>query len=452
LVTGEVVSDINTVVTDGNVPQGQAAVLAWEHSNWTDTKALFSGSGAEWIWETYKVVNEVDGDVVDFQRTFDIPGTPTIADEFLITCDNGYEVYVNGTLAGSAQVYNYDGTDWQDSDLTESYVNSQGWNSPETYDVSALLQGGTNFLEIQTANEQMTGGTEESNPGGLIFQLPYEFNTGWEEQDVKIDLLNPELVKTVALTGLDEVTITLTGVDPGNGSGIDYIEGTANGNGFNAPGGGATNLQYVFKVTGAGEHQLTHVIFDVAGRSYRIPAQVVSIAALGAGATPPPPLPELVVNFFGEVSRHPVSPSGHLLETVRITSPDGNVTLEILAGTLVLNFDGTPTYMNTDPDMFTIAAGTPPPPPGHEMVVAYEFNPSGITFTPEATLIIEYPAENMPAGSMGVIAYYDEAAGEWVDLETAGYVAAGEPVPNTLTCHTGHLTYFAVLAKLPAAQ
>ena len=51
---------------------------------------------------------------------------------------------------------------------------------------------------------------------------------------------------------------------------------------------------------------------------------------------------------------------------------------------------------------------------------------------------------------MPVMAFYDEGVGEWVDLETAGYVAAGAEVPNTVAARLAHLTYFAVLAKLPA--
>jgi hypothetical protein len=94
-----------------------------------------------------------------------------------------------------------------------------------------------------------------------------------------------------------------------------------------------------------------------------------------------------------------------------------------------------------------IYAGTPPPPPGTIMVDAYQFLPSGITFDPAAKVVINYDPADVPAGKVLVVAYYDEAAGQWVEVETAGYVLGGEEVPNTVTCDITHFTYFALLAK-----
>jgi len=48
------------------------------------------------------------------------------------------------------------------------------------------------------------------------------------------------------------------------------------------------------------------------------------------------------------------------------------------------------------------------------------------------------------------MAYYDEAAAQWVEIETAGYVVGGDSVPNTVVSHFAHLTYFALLVKAPA--
>jgi len=157
--------------------------------------------------------------------------------------------------------------------------------------------------------------------------------------------------------------------------------------------------------------------------------------------------PVLVVDVLGTVARYPVTNDGVLLVDALTTSPDGLLKLLMLAGTQVLNPDGSPAYLNKDPDVFSISAATPQPPAGYTMVAAYQFLPSGIIFRPDATLIIKYNAEKMPAGGAPVIAYYDEAAGQWINLETAGYVAAGVDVPNTVQAHTAHLTYFAVLAK-----
>ncbi|MGA7677620.1 MAG: hypothetical protein WCA51_04505 [Dehalococcoidia bacterium] len=157
--------------------------------------------------------------------------------------------------------------------------------------------------------------------------------------------------------------------------------------------------------------------------------------------------PVLVVDMLGTTVRYPVTNNGNLLVDAMTTSPDGLVTLFIPAGTQVLNSDGTPAYLNKDPDLFSITAATPTAPAGYTMVAAYEFLPSGIIFSPDATLIMKYNAEKIPANGAPVIAYYDQTAGQWINLETAGYVAAGVAVPNTLQAHTAHLTYFAILAK-----
>jgi hypothetical protein len=62
---------------------------------------------------------------------------------------------------------------------------------------------------------------------------------------------------------------------------------------------------------------------------------------------------------------------------------------------------------------------------------------------------MNYDPAEVPAGSVLVIAYYDEAAGQWVELDTAGYVLGGEEVPNAVAANVSHFTYFALLAKAP---
>jgi len=200
---GVVVSDTDTMVTDWNVlgkTDRYNAVYAWEPYSDTDPSVWDNGSthvfgnGADWIWESYRVVHPIAGDVVEFERTFDIPGNPT-GGTLYITCDNGYEVYVNGPFVGSAEVYDVLDTEWEDSDLTKSYVDTTNWQSVDTYDVSALLLNGTNTLVIKAANEYMgdlddqLDGTEYSNPAGLIYELLYEFDVTATE----IDFCNREV-------------------------------------------------------------------------------------------------------------------------------------------------------------------------------------------------------------------------------------------------------------------
>jgi hypothetical protein len=175
LCSNTIVSDTDTMVTRGNGSTPHNAVLAWVHPNWwpgLDYNFGYPSNTAQWIWETYEVVHPEEGDVVYFERSFDIPSTPFNA-ILRVTCDNGYEAYMNGTFLGWAQLADYNGIPWEDSDLTDNWVYGNGWQSVETY--YPTLQKGTNTLELRTANEQVTGGTVTSNPGGVIYELTYEY-------------------------------------------------------------------------------------------------------------------------------------------------------------------------------------------------------------------------------------------------------------------------------------
>jgi hypothetical protein len=185
-----VVSDTSTVVTNGNVSGAsypENAVLAWQpydstNNHWdnTITGHVFSTS-AKWIWESYRVVHPVSGDIVDFKKSFSIPGNPT-AGTLYITCDNGYELHVNGDLVDSAQLAG----DWRMSNLTESFVYTYGWQTVESWNITSCLVPGANFFEIATANEYygsldgQGGGTINNNPAGLIFEADITFTPGDE--------------------------------------------------------------------------------------------------------------------------------------------------------------------------------------------------------------------------------------------------------------------------------
>jgi len=195
---GAVVSDSNTMVTVGNGATPHNAAYAWEpylsdpnppdpnSSHWDQgvSSTHVFGNGADWIWESYRVVQPIAGDVVEFERTFYIPGNPT-GGALYITCDNGYEVYVNGSFVGSALVHDTPGQDWETSNLTETYVNTTGWQSVQSYHhgVDFSLQQGANLLVVKAANEYMgqldsqQDGDIYHNPAGLIYELLYQFDT-----------------------------------------------------------------------------------------------------------------------------------------------------------------------------------------------------------------------------------------------------------------------------------
>jgi uncharacterized repeat protein (TIGR01451 family) len=177
--TMTLVSDETTRVIRGNTGSfPRFASEAWAPPNWSNIDYTFPAE-AKWIWESYRTQNPVAGDIIDFEKTFTIPGTP-ISGTLHITCDNGYEVYVNGNgypagdpRAISAQL----GTGWRTSNRGESFVHSDGWQSVESWDITDFLQSGSNTLDIGAANEHMgyldgqSNGTQDTNPAGLIFEI-----------------------------------------------------------------------------------------------------------------------------------------------------------------------------------------------------------------------------------------------------------------------------------------
>jgi hypothetical protein len=182
------------IKTNTGLPVPYSAVLAWEPfagqvdptlSFWDDNLNYnFAPSGARWIWESYRPVHPVEGDIVHFQKTFSLDGYPT-AGMLHITCDNGYEAWLNGHLVGSAWL----GVGWEASNLTNAFVGGM-WPLVGAYDVASLLVKGTNTLIVKAANEYEGGtdlggldvagepwGTVDINPAGLIFQLDIISNT-----------------------------------------------------------------------------------------------------------------------------------------------------------------------------------------------------------------------------------------------------------------------------------
>lgn len=215
-----VVSDTTTMVTDGNVPAAiypYNAVLAWQPfdpaNNYWDTNLTghtFTGI-AKWIWESARVQNPINGDIVDFKKEFSIPGNPTAGTAY-ITCDNGYELRVNGELISTVQL----GAGWRASNLTESFVNTSGWQSVETWNITAWLVSGQNTIEIATANEYMgpldgqSNGTMDSNPAGLI----YEIDITYEEEIPPPPPPRPPSVPSITGWGILATAILLAALMP----------------------------------------------------------------------------------------------------------------------------------------------------------------------------------------------------------------------------------------------
>ena len=272
-----VVSDNTTAVVTGNVPGASYpynAVLAWQPYNPTNnywdtsiTGHVFPGS-ARWIWESYRVVHPKPGDIVDFKKGFSIPGNPT-AGTIYITCDNGYELRVNGTLVGSAQL----GANWRTSNLTESFVHTDTWKSVESWNITSYLVRGANHIEIATANEYygpldgQSNGTIDINPAGLIF-----------EANITCESLVPTVITGSAIL-VEETIATLDGTITDDGDEAcqyRFEYGTASGN-YTAntgwTGSKTTGQSFSANVTGLGK-----------GTKYYFRAQAKNSAGTASGS------------------------------------------------------------------------------------------------------------------------------------------------------------------------
>jgi len=167
--------------------------------------------------------------------------------------------------------------------------------------------------------------------------------------------------------------------------------------------------------------------------SFTINPQTVTPTVTGEGSERPSPTTEDVSDIVDE--------DGVFTSLARIESGDGNVNLFIPKGTTG-KIDGEPL------SKITIRKVSPPdPPPDANFIgLTYDLEPSGATFDPEISLTFTYnPAWIPPRADPEnlTIAYYDEDAGRWVELDAEDITI--DPERNTISCDISHFTYFSVI-------
>jgi len=106
---------------------------------------------ASWIWASAKAPSDGAVDCY-FRKTLDLPARPRRACA-LITADNGYDLYVNGSLVGGDAGYG-----------------SVYWQSVEKYDIGSLLGAGKNVLGVK--------GNNMGGPAGLVLAARIELEDG----------------------------------------------------------------------------------------------------------------------------------------------------------------------------------------------------------------------------------------------------------------------------------
>ena len=173
--------------------------------------------------------------------------------------------------------------------------------------------------------------------------------------------------------------------------------------------------------------------------SYGIDRAFTTRARAGGIAPSPPAPPPGTTDVRGEVSA-----AGVFLTSVVATSDDELCTLTIPEDTVGLTEELEPLV-----EITMVIMDEPPRPPKKAEIVglAYDFGPDGATFEPAITLTWSYAPADIPEGVPEedlVIAYYDEAAAEWIELD-----CVVDTENDTITASVEHFTTFAILGAVP---
>lgn len=147
----EVVSDTGTLVDELN----DFAVATYESDTWTDDI-----QNATWVWGTAQVTDPEVDETFTFSETF--TATTATSAVLEVAADNGYALYVNGTLVNDRldQEYNY-----LDLAVME-------------YDITSYLVDGENTFHIEVKNFGDSGTNFMQNPAGVLYRLTLEAEAG----------------------------------------------------------------------------------------------------------------------------------------------------------------------------------------------------------------------------------------------------------------------------------
>ncbi|MFX0054888.1 MAG: hypothetical protein ACFFAX_12585 [Promethearchaeota archaeon] len=149
------------------------AAETWVHSSWPSIE------GAEWISTAVNVENAVDDSWRWFHSEIELPegGYYLTGSVVTATSDNAEEVYFNGEMVG------YDG------EVQGAFEDDHEWATILEYPVEPVP--GVNNLDFIVRNYYQAGGTQASNPTGLIYKVcfnAYQVETAWGAgQEFNID-------------------------------------------------------------------------------------------------------------------------------------------------------------------------------------------------------------------------------------------------------------------------
>ena len=127
---------------------------------------------AKWTWATPEVNDPAGGEVQTYEREFYIDGT-SASGKLTITCDNGYQAFLNDVEVGTAGLNTAD-SPWDTPDKRKPVGDGASWETAQTYDVTNQLRQGQNILKIICVNYCWPGSkVTKDNPAGLLYRLEW---------------------------------------------------------------------------------------------------------------------------------------------------------------------------------------------------------------------------------------------------------------------------------------
>lgn len=188
------------------------------------------------------------------------------------------------------------------------------------------------------------------------------------------------------------------------------------------------------------DHMSVYVASTVSLLPVPTPTPTPTPGGGGGGAAPAPPLG--TTNIQGMVTT-----TGRFLTSITAFSDDRLCRLDITAGTIGLDND-----LESLTEITIIPAEELPPLPEGWYIIGlpYDLGPGGSSFDPAVTLTFKYSPTALSANTNVdnlVLAYYDEALGEWVKLDSIIDTAN-----KKVTAEITHFTVFALVSvREPAA-
>jgi len=236
---------------------------------------------------------------------------------------------------------------------------------------------------------------------------------------------------SVTITGTNFISVATVTIGGNAATGVTVVNATTIT--ATTPAGTAGAKDVVVTTTG-GTGTLS------GGFTYVASTPAPAVAGGGGGGAP---TYYAETNLFGTEKSYRIDSDGEIRQTIEATSEDGNLTITIPKGTTALGKDG---KRLKSLEAAVDERSPDPPEDTHIIGLAYDFEPEGATFDPPITLTWSYDPDALPEGVAEedlVLAYYDEEAGEWVELD-----CVVDTENKTITASVSHFTTFAIIGTV----